>query len=64
MILVAHGGTIRACLAHLMPQELGRWWGYPLDNCGVTELSLGEQVRLVTLNDATHLPGGESVERF
>ena len=55
VVIVAHGGTIRACLAHLLPGQLGRWWDYALDNCGLTELTIGKSVRLVTLNDAAHL---------
>jgi broad specificity phosphatase PhoE len=30
VVIVAHGGTIRACLAHLLPRQLGGWWTYAL----------------------------------
>ncbi|HID88388.1 MAG TPA: hypothetical protein EYH27_02680 [Anaerolineales bacterium] len=57
VIIVAHGGTVRACLAHLMPDKLGEWWGYSLDNCGITRLQIEDgTVRLLTLNDISHLP--------
>lgn len=56
VIVVAHGGTIRACLAHLFPAEMGNWWTYRLDNCGLTRVDVGEDgARLVALNDAAHL---------
>ncbi|HEC34883.1 MAG TPA: histidine phosphatase family protein [Chloroflexi bacterium] len=65
IIIVGHGGTIRACLAHLLPAELGRWWTYPLDNCGLTRVVLrGKNVRLIVLNETDHLPGGSSPEKF
>ena len=57
VIVVAHGGTVRACLAHLLPDRLGEWWGYSLDNCGITRLRIEDgAVRLLTLNDTAHLP--------
>jgi len=57
VIIVAHGGTVRACLAHLMPDQLGEWWAYPLDNCGITRVLVEDGVaRLLTLNDTAHLP--------
>ena len=56
--VVAHGGTIRACLAHLLPDQLGQWWGYPLDNTGVTKVQVAEEsTRLIHLNDTSHLSG-------
>lgn len=57
VVIVAHGGTLRACLAHLLPDRLGRWWGYALDNCGLTRVSMeGAGARLLVLNDGAHLP--------
>jgi broad specificity phosphatase PhoE len=54
--IVAHGGTIRACLAHLLPHELGRWWDYSLDNVGLTHVRAREgNTRLLVLNDTSHL---------
>lgn len=59
VIVVAHGGTIRAALAHFLPQELGEWWSYPLGNCSITRVSIGpEGARRITLNDRAHLPPG------
>lgn len=55
--IVAHGGMLRACLAHLLPDQLGQWWGYTLDNCGLTRVSVENgSARLLVLNDGAHLP--------
>ena len=59
VVIVAHGGTLRACLAHLLPGQVGQWWDYTLDNCGVTRVSVTvRNARLVVLNDNAHLTGG------
>lgn len=58
VVIVAHGGTIRACLAHLLPDQLGQWWRYSLDNTGLSRVRLAEgNARLIALNDASHLSG-------
>jgi|YNPNPStandDraft_1061719.scaffolds.fasta_scaffold03051_10 broad specificity phosphatase PhoE len=61
VLVVAHGGTLRACLAYLLPDQFAQWWGYNVSNCGLTHVSIeGGQARLITLNDDTHLSiGGE-----
>ena len=57
VVVVAHGGTLRACLAHLLPEQMSDWWGYRLDNCGLTRVSVeGDHARLLALNDSMHLP--------
>ena len=56
VIVVAHGGTIRACLAHLLPDLLRAWWTYKLDNTGVSHVRAAKDgIRLVALNDVSHL---------
>ncbi|MGD1995914.1 MAG: histidine phosphatase family protein [Anaerolineae bacterium] len=56
VIIVTHGGTTRACLAHLLPHELGEWWSYPLGNCSVTRVAVENgEARLTALNDTDHL---------
>jgi broad specificity phosphatase PhoE len=57
VVIVAHGGTIRACLAELLPREMGEWWTYSLDNGGLTRVhATGSNARLLVLNDAGHVP--------
>jgi len=57
VIVVAHGGTVRACLTHLMPDRLGEWWSYPLSNCGITRVHIEDgKAQLLALNDVAHLP--------
>jgi broad specificity phosphatase PhoE len=58
VVIVAHGGTIRACLADMLPDVLGDWWAYALDNAGLSRVWVGDQdARLIALNDTTHLLG-------
>jgi len=57
IVIVAHGGTIRACLAHLLPHQLSHWWDYALDNCGLNHVQIAkDKTQLIKLNDGTHLP--------
>lgn len=56
VVIVAHGGTIRACLAHLLPDSLGAWWEYGLDNGGLSRVrAAGGDPELLSLNDTAHL---------
>jgi probable phosphoglycerate mutase len=56
--LVAHGGTIRAGLAHLLPDIMADWWSYRLDNASLTHVTVGPDGNsLNTLNDNQHLDG-------
>ncbi len=60
VVIAAHGGTIRACLADLLPEELGEWWTYTLDNAGLTRVRVtGDEAQLLTLNDTAHLQTAE-----
>jgi broad specificity phosphatase PhoE len=56
VVIVAHGGTIRACLAHLLPRQLGGWWSYTLDNGGLTRVRVvGNEASLLMLNGVGHI---------
>jgi probable phosphoglycerate mutase len=56
---VAHGGTIRAGLAHLLPGTMSDWWTYDLDNGSITHVRVTtESSELVALNDTRHVEGG------
>jgi broad specificity phosphatase PhoE len=64
VIIVAHGGTIRACLAHLLPDLMERWWAYPLDNAGLSRVqATSSDARLLVLNETSHLPQTEGKAR-
>jgi alpha-ribazole phosphatase len=54
--VVAHGGTIRAGLAYLLPDTMGDWWGYPLENASLTHVRVGAgSNELIMLNCREHL---------
>ena len=56
VVVVAHGGTIRASLIHYLPTEFGQWWTYELGNCSLTRLEVGEgRAKLLVLDDHAHL---------
>lgn len=57
VVVVTHGGTLRACLAHLLPDLFVQWWGYALDNCSLTRVSVEKELtRLLVLNDQAASP--------
>jgi alpha-ribazole phosphatase/probable phosphoglycerate mutase len=59
--VVAHGGTIRASLAHLIPEMMADRWAYSLHNASLTHVRVGEgQNELVVLNDCQHLPRSQT----
>ncbi|MDH7488618.1 MAG: histidine phosphatase family protein [Anaerolineae bacterium] len=56
VVIVAHGGSLRAALAYLLPGQFTNWWTYDLRNASLTvvDVAAGEaQLRL--LNDCAHL---------
>jgi probable phosphoglycerate mutase len=58
IVVVAHGGTLRAILAHLFPEQLGQWWAYELGNCSLTRVRFtANGRRLLALDDRSHLDG-------
>ena len=58
IIVVAHGGTLRAILADLFPVRLGQWWTNALGNCSLTRVRLTtDGPQLLALNDQSHLDG-------
>lgn len=57
VLIVAHGGTLRAMLAYLLPEQMSQWWGYELTHCAITRISVENgRASLLALNDTTHLP--------
>jgi probable phosphoglycerate mutase len=56
--IVAHGGTLRAGLAHLFPDTMHDWWAYALHNASLTHVRiLNAGNSLLSLNDCQHLDG-------
>lgn len=61
--VVAHGGTIRAGLAHLFPETMADWWAYTLHNASLTRVRVGKgENELVALNDCQHLPQSQTAD--
>ena len=59
LVVVSHGGTLRAGLAYLFPETMQDWWGYALENASLTQVRVGSGDNvLVALNDRSHLDGG------
>ena len=58
VVVVAHGGTLRAGLVHYLPVEFSEWWTYELGNCSLTRLEVRDgRAKLLVLNDRAHLLG-------
>lgn len=56
IVIVAHGGTLRAGLAHLLPDTMSERWSYSLDNGSLTLVRTGAGAPLLlALNDCAHL---------
>ncbi len=54
--IVAHAGTLRAGLAHLLPATMSDWWAYNLGNGSLTHVRTGEAgPTLMSLNDCQHM---------
>jgi len=64
VVVVSHGGAIRAGLAYLLPETMQNWWGYALANGSLTHVRVGREGNvLVALNDCQHLDGRTSHEQ-
>ncbi|MGD2207425.1 MAG: histidine phosphatase family protein [Anaerolineae bacterium] len=58
VLIVAHGGTLRAGLAHLLPDSMSDWWAYDLNNASLTHVRIEDGMNtLAALNDCRHLDG-------
>jgi broad specificity phosphatase PhoE len=63
VVVVAHGGTLRALLAHFFPEQEETWHTFSAEHCSLTHLSLnGHGSRVLTLNDHRHVETGAEVE--
>lgn len=58
VVIVAHGGTIRAALAHLFPDTMSDWWTYSLATASISHVCVGSEGSVLrSLNDCQHLDG-------
>ena len=55
VIVVSHGAIMGVALASLLDGNPGQWPDYHLDNCSVTELSLGDTPFVGAFNCTKHL---------
>ena len=56
MLVVAHGGTIRALICLLLGLGLEHWWQIGLDGGSITQIdTYSERTVLTLLNDTCHL---------
>ena len=52
VVVVCHGGVIRATLVYFLPEECREWWTYRVHTGSLTRLSVGSNGnRLLTLNE-------------
>ncbi len=54
VIVVAHGGVLSLMVAQLIDGHYSRW-KQVMDNCAVSEMSLGEDAELLSFNHVEHL---------
>lgn len=58
LLIVAHGGVIKAYLCHILGLDLNRFFRIKVDNTALTEIAfIGETAHLTLLNDTCHLNG-------
>jgi broad specificity phosphatase PhoE len=58
ILVVTHGGVIRAYLCHLLGLDLNRVFRIRTDNASLTEVMAGDRgMQLLSLNDTCHLNG-------
>ena len=56
ILVVAHGGSIRAALAGLFAMDISASWRIRIDNCSLTSMELiNDRVMLAFANDTLHL---------
>lgn len=56
VVVVSHGGALRAMLSHFFPEEQATWQRFSAGNCSVTVLNMnGHGPQLVKVDDQEHL---------
>jgi alpha-ribazole phosphatase len=57
IVVVSHGGTIRAIISNALNIQASGVWRFRLDNAGISIMSCFEgRVSISLLNDTNHLP--------
>ena len=61
LLLVAHGGSLRAAIVRLLDLPPASVWRFALDNCGLSVVTTfdGGHTALELLNDTCHLQAGD-----
>lgn len=61
LLLVAHGGSLRVVIVHLLELPPDSVWRFSLDNCGLSVVTTfaGGHAALSLLNDTSHLRAGQ-----
>lgn len=63
VVVVAHGGTLRAFLAHFFPEQEATWQTFSAQNCSLTRLSVnGHGPELLSLDERADLENKFTVE--
>lgn len=57
VVVVSHGTALGLALAHWFHEDTGAWTQYRLQNCSITEVSIGSEFELVAANQVSHLTG-------
>jgi broad specificity phosphatase PhoE len=56
IVIVSHGGVLRATMSHLFPEETELWTNFIAGNCSITYIQVnGHHTELVRLDDREHL---------
>ena len=62
VVVVSHGGALRAALSHYFPEDGDHWAAFVAGNCSLTVIQLnGHAPRLISVDDQEHLHELEAV---
>ncbi len=56
VLIVSHGGVIRACISHLISKDHTYHWNFKIDNCSITIVEVVDNFAVIhSLNNTEHL---------
>ena len=62
VVVVSHGGALRAALSYYFPEESDHWQAFVAGNCSLTVIQLnGHAPKLISVDDQEHLQELEAV---